>query len=424
MPSPPSPAPPPAMAEDSDGSRFLAPLRLRGFRHLAVGQLVSSCGNAMYKVAHTWLLAGVTHGNGTRVGLLAVFQLAPLLLFSGYGGWIADRFPRRRTLLVTQTTQAALCAVLAVLSFAGSARLWEIYLLALCAGTVTVVDNPARQRFLTDLVGETRLSRALGLYTALLNIGQILGPLAAGLIIGWAQVGWIFVADATSFLVVAGVVLAIPDPGGATGAGERFSGLLPGLRAVAADPALALTVAASAVVGSVGVQFTVTNTLMAVRVFHLTAASFALLPTAVTVGCLFGALLAGRRDPGPRTVLAAAAATGLTGAVSGLAPSYPGFALSLVVAGAAAMYFTTSAAVLLQMRSAAELRGRVLAVQNTALYGSGPVGAVLVGAATGPLGPRATLVSAGLLTVALCVAIATLAGRTSRKAQTGQPRPA
>lgn len=391
-------------------SGLLGPLRLRGFRLLAVGQLVSSAGNAMYKLGQAWLLIGATGGDGTLIGFLAVFQLAPLMLFGGYGGWVADRWPRRRVLLCTQSAQAVLCAVLAGCAFLGAVHTWVIYAVTLAAGLVTVADNPARQRFLTDLVGETRLSRALGLYTALLNTGQVLGPLAAGLIVGWAHVGWIFVVDAATFLFVVVVILRVPDPGAATGARAaghgRAGALLPGLREVAREPGLALTVAASAVVGSVGVQFTVTNALMATEVLHLTAAGFAVLPTAVTAGCLLGALLAGRcPDPGPRTVLAGAAATGVTGAASGLAPGFASFVALLVAAGIATMFFTTTASVLLQLRAASDVRGRVLSVQTTALYGGGPVGALLVGAGAAWAGPRAALVGAGVLTVALCAAL-------------------
>ena len=406
---------PPAATEDTGGHGFLAPLRMRGFRHLAVGQLVSSVGNAMYKVAQAWLLAATTGSNGTLIGLLAAFQLGPLLLFSGYGGWIADRWPRRRVLLTTQSTQAALCSVLAALAFLGLVRIWEIYLVTLASGLVTVADNPARQRFLTDLVGETKLSRALGLYTALLNIGQVLGPLVAGLIVGWAQVGWIFALDAATFLFVVGVILTIPAPEH-TATSAKVGGLGPGLREVRRSPELTLTVAASAVVGSVGVQFTVTNTLMATRVFHLSATGFALLPTAVTIGCLVGALLAGQcTDPGARTVLAAATATGLAGAASGLAPDYPVFVLLMVPAGAASMFFTTTAAVCLQLRSAPEVRGRVLSVQTSAFYGSGLVGALLIGSCAGWYGPRSALLAAGLLTVALCGCLALRYARSVRR---------
>jgi MFS family permease len=397
----------PATAAAPERSTLLAPLRMRGFRHIAIGQLVSSAGNAMYKVAQIWLLARITGGDGTLIGLLAAFQLGPLLLFSGQGGWIADRYPRRRVLLTTQSTQAALCTMLAVLAFLGRAHAWEIYLVTLALGMVTVADNPARQRFLTDLVGETRLSRALGLYTALFNIGQILGPLAAGLILGGANVGWIFAVDAGTFAFVVAVLLTIPDPGGMARAANRREGLRPGLREVWRVPRLAVTVGTSAVVGSVGVQFTVTNAVMATRVFHLGTAGYAVLPTAVTIGCLLGALLAGRHpDPAAGTLLAAAAATGLIGAATGVAPSYPVFALLMVPAGAASMFFTTTAAVALQLNSAPAVRGRVLAVQTTVFYGSGLAGSLLVGACDGWIGPRLALVSAGVVTVALCGAIA------------------
>ncbi|MFE2547332.1 MFS transporter [Streptomyces sp. NPDC059355] len=397
-------------AEASRTTGALSPLRLRGFRHLAMGQLVSSLGNAMYKVAQSWLLAASTGGNGSLVGLLAAFQLGPLLLFGGRGGRIADQYQRRRLLIATQSAHAALSAMFAVVVFLGPVRVWQIYLLTFAAGLVTVVDNPARQRFLTDLVGETRLSRALGLYTALLNTGQILGPLVAGLIVGWAHVGWIFVLDAATFTGMTAVLLTLPDPATddtATAAGVgRGGGLRDALAEAGRVPRLAAVVLASGVVGSIGVQFTLTNTLMATRAFGLTATGFASLAMAVTVGCLLGALVAGRAErPSPVTVLAAAAGTGLTGAVCGLAPNYPVFVVLLVPAGFASMLFTTCSAVLLQLCAAPGLRGRVIALQTTVFYGSGLVGALLLGVCADRFGPRAVLVGAGVATMAACAAI-------------------
>ncbi|KUL36995.1 hypothetical protein ADL22_23030 [Streptomyces sp. NRRL F-4489] len=388
--------PPPAL---------LAPLRARGFRYLAIGQLVSSAGNAMYKMALSWLLAATTGADGALIGLLAVFQFAPLLLFSGTGGALVDRLPRRPLLLTTQSAQAALSLAMAALAFAGTARTWHIYALTFASGLVTVVDNPARQRFLTDLVGERGLAGALGLYSALLNLGQIGGPVLAGLIAGRAHLGWVFAADAVTFLFVAAVVLRTPRPprpARAAAAPPRSGGLRTGLREVRGNRHLTAAIAASVIVGAVGVQFTVTNTLMAYREFHLGPTGFALLPTLITAGCLLGALLAGRHPrPGGTTALLAAAGTGVASLATGLAPSYPVFAALMVPTGCVSMFFTTTTAVCLQREAAEQVRGRVLAVQTVAFYGGGPLGAFLVGLCGDHLGPRGALLAAGTVTVLL-----------------------
>jgi MFS family permease len=130
-------------------------LRTRNYRLFAAGQVVSNSGTWMQRTAQDWLVLEVSHGSGTALGIAAGLQFLPLLLFSLWGGAIADRFPKRRILLITQSLMGALALVLGILALTGTVRLWQVYLLALALGMVTVVDNPTRQTFVTEMVGQT-----------------------------------------------------------------------------------------------------------------------------------------------------------------------------------------------------------------------------------------------------------------------------
>src|SRR5215510_14221927 len=163
--------------------RMFSSLRIRNFRLFATGQVVSNSGTWMQRVAQDWLILELTHGSGTAVGIATGLQFLPLLMFSLWGGMIADRYPKRRVLIVTQACMGALALILAVLAVTGVVQPWHVYLLAFGLGMATVVDNPTRQSFAIEMVGRGDLQNAIALNSAVFNLARITGPAVAGIVI-------------------------------------------------------------------------------------------------------------------------------------------------------------------------------------------------------------------------------------------------
>src|SRR5215831_2130950 len=185
----PSLAAPEAAGSRSGGaSRFGWPqtfrsLSTRNYRLFAAGQVVSNTGTWMQRVAQDWLVLQLTHGSGTALGLAIGLQFLPQLLFSLWGGVIADRYRKRNILLATQAVMGMLALVLGVLALTGAVAVWQVYLLAFALGLVAVVDNPARQTFVAEMVGREGLANAVALNSATFNLARITGPAVAGLVI-------------------------------------------------------------------------------------------------------------------------------------------------------------------------------------------------------------------------------------------------
>src|SRR5271165_1625323 len=145
------------------GSKTFGSLQTRNYRLFAAGQVVSNTGSWMQRVAQDWLVLQLTHDSGTALGITTGLQFLPLLLFSLWGGVIADRYPKRRILMATQSAMGVLALILGVLGLTGAVRIWQVYALAFALGLATVVDNPTRQAFAAEMVGRNGMANAIAL---------------------------------------------------------------------------------------------------------------------------------------------------------------------------------------------------------------------------------------------------------------------
>ena len=379
-------------------------LRVRNYRLFAGGQIISLTGTWGQRVAQSWLVLELSDNSGVALGIATALQFLPVLLFGLYGGVLADRYDKRRLLLGAQAAMGVLALILAVLDLTGAVQLWHVYALAFGLGLASVVDTPTRQAFVSEMVGPDELPNAVSLNSATFNSARIVGPAVAGIAIAAVGTGWVFAANALSYVAVLLGLRAIrtselyPSQRLARGKGQ----LREGLAYVRTRPELLVPMVLVFMVGTFGLNFEITLALVVKGVFELDAGAYGLLSAFFAAGSLMGALASARRKgpPRQRTLFVAAVTLGLLIVVTGLAPTYPVMAVLLVPTGMAALTFTTTANSLVQLGSAPQVRGRVMALYILVFLGGKPVGGPLIGAVAEAFGPRSSIIVGGVVTAA------------------------
>jgi len=376
-------------------------LSVRNYRLYFTGQVLSNTGTWMQRVAQDWLVLDLSGTSGVALGITTGLQFLPYLLFSLWGGTLADRFDRRRLIVWTQSAMGLLALVLGAVTLMGSATVHLVYVFAFLLGCASAVDNPARQAFVNEIVGPDDLHNAIALNSASFNLARLGGPALAGVMVAVLGSGWVFILNAASFGVTILALLLMR-------ARELFpqirrSGavkLVAGLRYVRVRRELLLVLSLAFGVATFGLNYQITMALMARQQFSLGAEAFGLMSTALALGALAGSLLSARRTSIPlRLVLASAVAFGAVEIVVGVSPTYWSMLLVLPFAGVLAMTFTTSAQSFLQTHSEDWVRGRVMGIYTLVFFGGTPIGAPVIGWAADRFGPRSGLVGGGLGTV-------------------------
>ena len=396
-----------------------AALRVRNFRIYVSAHAVASTGTWMQNIALEWLVLELS-GSPAAVGITMACQFLPMLLIGLYGGMIADRYPKRVVLMVTQSVNGILSAVLAVLTITGNIRVEHVYLFALAAGLVFVVDNPTRQVFVNEVVPERYVRNAIALNAAVFQTSRLIGPAVAAVLIATVGSGWAFAANAVSYIApLAGLMLIrsaelLPTP-----ALERAPGQLrSALRYVAARPHVAWTIVLVGVVGTFGLKFPVVLTAMAHETFAGGAELYGLFNVVIAVGSVAGALIAGARThPRLRTLVLGAAAFGVAQFAAALAPGLGLFLVALVAMGVVNLAFQAMANSSVQSWVDPEVRGRVMSLYMLAFVGGTPLGGPMIGWITDAFGARVGMAFCGLVPLLAAVVVAGVLARHARRAR-------
>jgi MFS family permease len=362
--------------------------------------VISNTGTWMQRVAQDWLVLDLTHDSGTALGITTALQFLPLLLFSLWGGMVADRHSKRAVLMVTQAAMGVLALILGVLALTHTVAIWQIYALAFALGMVTVVDNPTRQAFATEMVGRDRLANAIALNSAVFNLARIAGPAVAGLVISVLGTPAAFLVNAVSYgAVLIGLKLMRPSELHVVQPVPRAKGQLrEAMRYVKDRPALWMTMVLIFFVATFGMNFQVTNALMSREVFHTGAGMFGLASAVLAVGSLGGALLAARRARPTMTLLmGTAGAFSVLEVISGLMPGFWSYLIMLVPTGLAMLTLSTAANSATQLGTSAAMRGRVMGLYMLVFLGGAPLGSPLAGWAAEVFGPRMSLLAGGVI---------------------------
>ena len=400
---------------DTDKHGTFAALAVPNFRRYVAGQSLSLIGTWVETVAQALLVLRLTH-SGTILGLTTAARYAPILLLSPYAGLVVDRHSKRHVLLVTQAGLGLVSATLGVSVLTGKIRLWQVVVLALLFGTLSAVDNPARQAFVPEVVGRDLIRDAVTLNSTTVNVARVIGPTIAAILVATVGIGWCFVVNAVSFMFVIASLLSLDTralhqiPPVPRAPGE----LREGLRYAARVPAIAGPLLMMALIGTFTFEFEVSLPLLARTTFHGGATAYSWLIGALGAGAVVGGLYAARsaRTGVQRLTWAAlgyAIAVGLLAA----APTMATAVAACVLVGAASVTFLTTGNATIQLASEPRYRGRVTALWSMAFVGSTPIGAPIVGALSDIAGARYALA----LGAAACLA-AVVVGRW-----TGKPTP-
>ena len=365
----------------------------------------------MQSVAQAWLVLKISN-SGTALGIVSALQYIPILLFGTLGGVAADRFSKRTVLYLTQSAAGILALILGVLVATNQVTLWMVFILAFCLGWVNVFDNPARQSFVIEMVGEGDLRNAVTLYSGLVNLSRVIGPdIAAGLIvlIGLAPC---FILNGVSYVAVV-IMLAMmraeelqvtPPPPGSKGQ------IMEGVRYVLSMPILRNTLLMMALVGTFTFEFQVSLPLIAQYAFKGDASSYAFLSGALGVGAVVGGLaIASQKKNSPSTLIVVGLLFGIAVLGAAFMPTLILSGVALVFAGACMIYFTSLGNSIIQLGSSPQMRGRVMSFWSIAFLGTTTIGGPAVGWFAEVAGPRWGLALGGMAAlIAAALGVATL----------------
>lgn len=380
-------------------------LSIRNYRLFATGQLIKLIGVWMQFIAQDWLVLELTDNSATALGLVTACQFAPMLVFALYGGQLADRYDKRKLLLIVNALFAVCAMAIGALAATGLITLWQLFAFAGLTGMINAIETPVRQSFVSELVGHELLPNALSLSGATFNSARVIGPAIAGLGIGWFGVGPVFLADAvlcTAPLVAlarmrpAELIRAEP---GSVARGQAK--IIDGLRYVWQRRDLSVPVFLIFVIGMFGFNFQLTLAVLAKTEYHAGARSFGLLTTALAVGSLAGAMAGtGRRSrPSIYLVLTSAVIFGALEVVVAFAPNFAVAVVLLIPTGFFMIFFAQAANQRVQLGTAAEYRGRVMALYVLVFLGTTPIGAPLIGWCSEQYGPRTGIWAGGLVSL-------------------------
>ncbi|WP_181064303.1 MFS transporter [Pseudoclavibacter sp. AY1F1] len=374
-------------------------LRERNYRIWFAGSLTSNVGTWMQRTAQAWIvLTELTDNDATALGVVMALQFGPQLILAPYAGVIADRLSKRKVLIWTQAVMAVLALALGAIVTAGVAELWHVYVFALLLGCAASLDAPARQAFVSEVVGLKLLSNAVALNSASFNGARMLGPAVAGVLTVVIGAGPVILLNALTYVATIAALMAmrtselLPSPPSKRGRGQ----IREGIRYVARRPDIVAVLVLVFLLGTFGLNFPIYTATMTTTEFQGGADSFGLLSSILAIGSLGGALLAAKRERARfRVLLTSSVFFALSCLAAALAPTFWLFAIALIPIGFTSLSAITTANALVQGSVEPSMRGRVLSLYMAIFLGGTPIGAPVMGWIVELFGPRAALLVGG-----------------------------
>jgi len=379
-------------------NRTFESLKVRNFRLFFFGQGLSLCGTWAQTIALSWLVLQLTD-SGTQIGLVVAAQFLPVLIFGVYGGVIADRFDKRHVMYFTQTLSGLLALTLGLLVVTNHIHLWEVYAVALGLGVAQLMDSPARQSFIVEMVGPDLVRNAVTLNSTMVNVARIIGPSIAGVLIVTVGTGECFIVNALSYLAVifALVSMKSSELNPAPRVEKQPGQIMAGLRYVWNTQILKITVLVMFVVGALAYEFPVIFPLFATKTLHGSAKTYAAMVTAMGIGAIIGGLLtASQSQPTLRYYLNMSLAFGGSLVLLACMPNVILSLIVLLITGGLSVSLLSTGLSLVQLRSKPEMRGRALSLWAIAFLGTTPIGGPIIGYIGDRASPRAGVAVGGI----------------------------
>ena len=381
----------------------------RNFKILFSANFLSNIGTWAQGVAQAWLILELTD-SGTYLGIVTSLQFAPILFFSISGGKIADKFNKRKVLMLTNLTAGISALSVATLVLTENIKIWHVMFFAFMLGMGNAIDAPVRQSFNVEVVGKQDLPNAVGLNSTNFNVGRLIGPGLSGLLIAAYGTGVSFLFNGISYLFVILALISIrenelfiePKKSSSTKIREAMG-------YVAARPDILAVMITVFFATSFGLNFNIFNTMMATQVFDKGAAEYGALGSILAVGSLTGAIISARLEKkrGPRFVMIGSMIFSAVLILSAFAPNYLIYSILLPIIGCVALLTFIGANTMVQLRTDSQIRGRVMGIYLTVFLGGTPIVSPFIGIMTQEVGTRPTVAICGL--ISLLAAIATFA---------------
>jgi len=379
----------------------------RNFKILFSANFLSNIGTWAQGVAQAWLILELTD-SGTYLGIVTSLQFAPILFFSISGGKIADKFNKRKVLMLTNLTAGISALSVATLVLTENIKIWHVMFFAFMLGMGNAIDAPVRQSFNVEVVGKQDLPNAVGLNSTNFNIGRLIGPGLSGLLIAAYGTGVSFLLNGISYLVVIIALINIRES-------ELFieekksssTKIREAMAYVAARPDILAVMITVFFAASFGLNFNIFNTMMATQVFDKGAAEYGALGSILAVGSLSGAIISARLEKkrGPRFVMIGSMIFSAVLIISAFAPNYLIYSILLPIIGCVALLTFIGANTMVQLRTDSQIRGRVMGIYLTVFLGGTPIVSPFIGIMTQEVGTRPTVAICGLISLLAAIAV-------------------
>jgi len=393
-----------SVKEDGNWRSF----RHRNYRILFPANTVSNIGSWAQRIAQDWLVLELTDNNGTYLGLVTAVQFAPVLFFSLHGGKFADRFNKRKVLILTNIMGGVASLGLGVLVITDLIALWHVFALAAVLGISTAIDAPVRQAFTTEVVGQSDLPNAVSLNSANFNAGRLVGPAISGGLIAAFGTGPSFIVNGLSYFFVIAALLNLNEKAFFHLDRPKSDGSIrEGIAYAKARPDIYVVMLMVFFLATFGLNFQIFNALMATQEFGLGPASFGLMGTFIAIGSLSGAIGSARleRFRNTKFVIKGGILFSISIMALSIIPSYTLYILWLPICGLTALTTLVSANSIVQTSTDPAIRGRVMGLYLLIFMGGTPFGSPLIGTATELLGIRPTIALCGGISLAASVII-------------------